>query len=192
MAQVVIISGPSGAGKSSVAESLCERYDSTVHLETDLFFSAIRMGLINPMRPESDRQNRMISRAAARAASGFVQDLFAVFIDGVIGPHLLPIYIEELKPAGVPIHFALLLPSVDETIRRVQPRDSTRKMIEAQHRALHEQFERHGEFAGCVIDNTGLTADQTADLVMEAAAAATAPPASRGAAGPVPRYRRSP
>jgi adenylate kinase family enzyme len=35
MSQIVIVSGPSGAGKSSVCESLCERYDRTVHLETD-------------------------------------------------------------------------------------------------------------------------------------------------------------
>ena len=168
MSHVVIISGPSGAGKSSVAEALCERYDRTVHLETDALFRSVRMGLINPMRPESDRQNRMIARAAARAASGFVEDLFAVFIDGVIGPHLLPIYIEELRPAAVPVHFVLLMPPLQETIRRVAPRASTLRMIEAEHRALHEQFERHGHFAGCTIDNSGLTADQTADLVMEA------------------------
>jgi len=168
MSHVVIISGPSGAGKSSVSESLCQRYDRTVHIETDSLFGAIRMGFINPMRPESDRQNRMVARAAARAASGFIQDLFAVFIDGVIGPHLLPIYIEELKPAAVPVHFVLLMPPVEETIRRVQPRASTLRMIEAEHRALHQQFEQHGEFAGCTIDNTGLTPDQTADLVMEA------------------------
>ncbi len=168
MSHVVIISGPSGAGKSSVAEALCERYDRTVHLETDALFRSVRMGLINPMRPESDRQNRMIARAAARAASGFAEDLFAVFIDGVIGPHLLPIYIDELRPVAVPVHFVLLMPSLEETIRRVAPRASTLRMIEAEHHALHEQFEQYGRFAGCTIDNSGLTADQTADLIMEA------------------------
>ncbi len=168
MSHVVIISGPSGAGKSSVAESLAQRYDRTVHLDTDLWFGAIRMGYIHPMRPESDRQNRMISRAVARAASAFAQDQFAVFIDGVIGPHLLPIYVDELKPTAVPVHFVLLLPSVEETLRRVQPRETARRMIESEHRALHDEFQRTGEFAGCVIDNTALTPDQTADLVMEA------------------------
>lgn len=167
MSHVVILSGPSGAGKSSVAEALAQRYDRTVHLETDLLFRAIRMGFIHPMRPESDRQNRMIARAAARAASAFALDLFAVFIDGVIGPHLLPIYVDELKVAAVPVHFVLLLPSVEESVRRVAPRTADRRMIEAEHRELHRQFADRGEFAGCVIENTAMTAEETADVVME-------------------------
>jgi len=168
MSHVVILSGPSGAGKSSVAEALAQRYDRTVHLETDLLFRSVRMGFIHPMRPESDRQNRMIARAAARAASAFAQDLFAVFIDGVIGPHLLPIYVDELKVAAAPVHFVLLLPSVEESVRRVAPRAADRRMVEAEHRELHLQFAEHGEFAGCVIDNTAMTAEETADVVMEA------------------------
>lgn len=168
MSHVVILSGPSGAGKSSVAEALAQRYDRTVHLETDLLFRAVRMGYIHPMLPESDRQNRMIARAAARAASAFAQELFAVFIDGVIGPHLLPIYVDELRVAAAPVHFVLLMPSVDESLLRVAPRPADRRMIEAEHRELHRQFSEHGEFGGCVIDNTGMTADETADLVLEA------------------------
>jgi 2-phosphoglycerate kinase len=168
MAHVVIISGPSGAGKSSVAEALAQRYDRTVHIETDLLFHVIRMGYIHPMRPESDRQNRMVTRAAARAASAYAQNLFAVFVEGVIGPHLLPIYVEELKVAAVPVHFAMLLPSVEESVRRVAPRTADRRMIEAEHRELHRQFAEHGEFAGYVIDNTSMTAEETADAVMEA------------------------
>ena len=168
MSHVVILSGPSGAGKSSVAEALAQRYDRTVHLETDLLFRAVRMGYIHPMMPESDRQNRMIARAAARAASAFAQDLFAVFIDGVIGPHLLTIYVEELKVAAVPVHFVVLMPSVKESVRRVAPRAADRRMSEAEHRELHRQFAEHGEFAGCVIDNTAMTAEETADVVMEA------------------------
>ena len=168
MSHVVILSGPSGAGKSSVAEALAQRYDRTVHLETDLLFRAIRMGFIHPMTPESDRQNRMIARAAARAASAFAQDLFAVFIDGVIGPHLLPIYVDELKVAAVPVHFVLLLPSLEESIRRVAPRAADRRLIEVEHRELHRGFAAQGEFAGRIIDNTGMTAEESADVVMEA------------------------
>lgn len=168
MSQIVILSGPSGAGKSTVAEALCERYDRTAHIETDQFFAAIRMGYIHPMQQGSGRQNEMISRAVARAATAYAQDLFAVFVDGVIGPHLLPVYLDELKPAGVPVHFVLLLPSVEESLRRVQPRPPERQMIEREHRELHRQFDERGAFAGCAIDNTGLTAQQTADLVMEA------------------------
>ncbi|MDE3097596.1 MAG: AAA family ATPase, partial [Chloroflexota bacterium] len=78
MSQIVIVSGPPGSGKSSVCESLCARYDRTVHLETDQLYAAIRMGFIKPWLPASDRQNRMVTRAAARAAVAYAQELYAV------------------------------------------------------------------------------------------------------------------
>lgn len=166
-AAVVIISGPSGAGKTSVALALCERYDRTAHIETDAFLAAIQMGRINPMRPESGRQNVMVARAAARAASAYAENLFTVFIDGVIGPHLLPVYVEELRPHGVPVHFALLMPPLDVTLARVAPRHSRRRMEEQAHRDLYAQFERYGNFAGRTIDTGALTPDQSADAIME-------------------------
>jgi chloramphenicol 3-O-phosphotransferase len=171
MSHVVILSGPSGAGKSAVAESLCERYDRTVHIETDMFFACIRMGHVHPMKPESNRQNIMISRAAARAATAYVQDLFAVFIDGVIGPHLLPLYLEEFRSSVVPVHFVVLRPSLEETLRRVDGRVPRRQLAEDQHRRLYEQFVAYGDFAGITIDNTSMTADQAGDRVMEACGA---------------------
>lgn len=171
MSHIVILSGPSGVGKSSVARALCERYDRTVHIETDVFCEMIQMGRINPMRSESDRQNHMISRAVARAATAYAQDLYAVFIDGVIGPHLLPVYLDELRDAGTPVHFVLLRPAREETLRRVASRDAPRRMPEQQHRDLYDQFVRYGDFAGLTIDNTLLTANQTADWVMGACGA---------------------
>lgn len=168
MSQIVIVSGPSGAGKSSVCEALCERYDRTVHIETDDFFAAIRMGRINPMDPASDAQNRMIARAAARAATAYAEQQYGVFIDGVVGPHLLPIYLEELRSAGVPIQFVLLMPSVEVTLLRVEPRESTRRMDETLQRELHRQFVANGSFAGWTLDNSDMTAEQAADAVMEA------------------------
>lgn len=171
MSHIVIISGPSGAGKSSVARSLCERYDRTVHIETDLFFEMIQMGRINQMRPESDRQNQMVSRAVARAATAYAKALYAVFIDGVIGPHLLPVYLDELHDAGTPVHFVLVRPTLEVALQRVASRDAARRMPEDMHQKLYGQFEAYGDFAGITIDNTSLTADQTADRVMDACGA---------------------
>ena len=167
MSQVVIVSGPSGAGKSAACEALCERYDRTVHLRTDEFFASIRMGFVKPWEPASDRQNRMVTTAIARAASAYVEELYAVFIDGVIGPHLLPIYVDELARTRVPVHFALLLPDVEETLRRVDAREQARMPLDA-HRRLHAQFVAYGPFAGCTIDNTRLSAQATADRIMDA------------------------
>jgi chloramphenicol 3-O-phosphotransferase len=168
MSQIVIVSGPPGSGKSSVCESLCERYDRTVHLETDMLYASVRMGRLRPWQPEAGRQNRMVTRAAARAASAFAQELYGVFIDAVVLPHLLPVYLEELPVARVPVHFALLLPSLEETVRRGLAREETLRVPEDRLRELWKRFHDAGAFAGCVIDNTRMTADQAADAVMEA------------------------
>jgi gluconate kinase len=171
MSHVVIISGPPGSGKSSVAEALCQRYDRTVHLETDQLYASIRMGFISPWKPESDRQNHMVSRAAARAATAFAQDLYAVFIDGVIGPHLLPDYLDELRAATAPVHFVILRPSLDAIVHRGLHREDTLRVSEPLLRRGYETFERWADFAGLTIDNTTLSADQTADRVMDACGA---------------------
>jgi chloramphenicol 3-O-phosphotransferase len=168
MSQIVIISGPPGAGKSSVARALCERYDRTVHIETDQFFAAIRMGLISPWKAESDRQNHMVSRAAARAASAYAEELFGVFIDGVIGPHVLPEYLRELTATSLPVHFVLVAPSLDAIVARGTAREDTIRVPPNLLRRGYETFREWGSFAGATIDNTSLTAEQTADLVMEA------------------------
>lgn len=169
MSQIVIISGPPGSGKTSVAESLCGRYDRTVHLDTDQLYSAIRMGYTKPWLPGSQRQNEMVSRAAARASTAYVRDLFAVFVDAVVGPNTLGVYLEELGGAGVPVHFALLMPSLDETLRRAQERKSTvAALTQDVVRQMWERFSAHGDFAGCTIDNTRLAADETADRIMDA------------------------
>ena len=166
MSQIVIVSGPPGAGKSTVCEALCARYDRTVHLETDQLYGSIRMGFIAPWKPGSMRQNLMVSRAAARAATAFAQEQYGVFIDGVIGPAHLPTYLEELRPAGVPVHYAVLLPPLDVIVRRATERD---KRIAG----AGDMFERvHGMFVDAphswTLDTSDMTAQKAADAVMEA------------------------
>jgi chloramphenicol 3-O-phosphotransferase len=170
MSQVVLISGAPGSGKSAVAESLCERYDRTVHLDTDSFYRAIRMGHVKPWLEASKRQNETVSRAVARAATAYAADRYAVFIDGVIGPNLLDIYLQELPVGGVPVQYALLMPSVDECVRRAAGREPTERIREPQIRAVYDWLARHAEPGRFSIDNSNLTADQTADRIMEACA----------------------
>ena len=169
MSQIVIVSGPPGSGKSSVCESLCGRYDRTVHLETDLLFAAIRMGYEKPWKPGTSRQNAMVTRAAARAATAYAQDLYAVFIDAVVGRmEFFDIFIQELARAERQVHFVTLLPDVETAVRRGLTRETTQRVPEEVLRRMHAQFVEGEVRAGCTIDNSAMTADEAADAVMSA------------------------
>jgi hypothetical protein len=66
------------------------------------------------------------------------------------------------------VQFVLLRCSLEETVRRGLTRDEPRGVPEPLLRRGHATFERYGDFAGCTIDSEGLTADATADRVMDA------------------------
>jgi chloramphenicol 3-O-phosphotransferase len=168
MSQIVIVSGPPGAGKSSVCESLCERYDRTVHLQTDDAYAWIRMGFVPPWKPGSQRQNETVSRACARAATAFAQQQYGVFIDGVIGAHILPLYLEELGVARVRVHYVVLLPSVGAMRERAAAREKQLGRVGDMYERMHAMFADAERGPGCVIDSSRMTADQTADAVMAA------------------------
>ncbi|MEX2247329.1 MAG: hypothetical protein WEC75_11660 [Dehalococcoidia bacterium] len=168
MSQIVIVSGPPGAGKSTVCDLLCERYDRTVHLLTDEAYGWIRMGFIEPWKPGSLTQNLTVSRAAARAATAFAQARYGVFVDGVIGPQHLPVYLEELQAGGVPVHYAVLLPSLDETKRRALNLEKQILGADDMFARVYAMFADQPASAGCTIDSTSLSAQQTADRVMDA------------------------
>jgi hypothetical protein len=168
MSQIVIVSGPPGSGKSAVCEDLCQRYDRTVHLQTDDLYGWIRMGYVSPWKSASSAQNEMVSRAAARAAIAYADQLYAVFIDGVVGPHLLPVYLDELPAAGVPVHFVRLMPALDAIVQRGLTREPTVRVTDEQLRRGYQMFHDWGEFAGARIENTTGDAALAADAVQQA------------------------
>ena len=160
-----------------MCEALCERYDRTVHLETDDVFGWMRMGYVQPWKAGSAEQNHMISRACARAATAFAQRGYGVFIDGVIGPHLLPDYLEELREAAVPVHYAVLLPPIEVIVQRAEEREKViaglaRKRAghagEDMFARVHAMFSGAASLPGITLDSSGMTAAETADRVMEA------------------------
>ncbi|MBF6600559.1 MAG: hypothetical protein IVW36_08620 [Dehalococcoidia bacterium] len=168
MSQVVIVSGPPAAGKSSVCESLCERYDRTLHLETDDLYGWLRMGFVPPWKAGSQRQNEIVTRACARAAATFAEAQYGVFVDGVVLPWALRIYAEELRGVGVMLQYIVLLPSLDDLLRRAGGREKQLGAVGDMYERMHATFVQASEGPGCAIDSSGLTAAQTADAVMSA------------------------
>ena len=136
---VIIVSGPPGAGKTTLADELASRFPLSVHLATDFFFHAIRSGAIEAWKQEAHDQNVAVVTAAARSAGPFVEAGYAVIVDGVVLPWALEIYRREL--AAFDLRCVVLLPNVEEVVRRGLSRPEQHGLDESVYREMHRQFE---------------------------------------------------
>lgn len=118
MGEVIVVSGPPGSGKSTVANVLAERYETSALVDGDAFFAFLRTGFIAPWLPESDPQNRAVLAAAA-AATGRLAEHCTVVYDGVLWPPYVPVFVAH---AERPIHYAVLLPRLENLLERVRDR----------------------------------------------------------------------
>ena len=116
--EVIVVSGPPGSGKSTVAKMLSDLYDPSALVVGDAFFSFLVRGAIDPWLPEADAQNRVVLDAAAAACGRLAQGCTVVY-DGVLWP---PYLWEFTKLVGRPIHYAVLLPSLEVCLERVRTR----------------------------------------------------------------------
>ena len=121
-----MVTGPPGAGKSTVAALVVAGFDTAALVPGDAFFSFWSRGAIRPWLTEADEQNAVALRAAAAAAGTFAAGGCTVVYDGVLGPWHLPVFAEEARRrgprGGVDLHYALLLPSVQQCQQRVASR----------------------------------------------------------------------
>ena len=157
MGSLLVISGPPGSGKSTVAKLLAARFDPSVLVEGDAFFGFLARGAVPPWLPESNRQNHVVTEAAASAAGRFAAGGYTTLYDGILGPWFLPTF---ARATGLDaIEYIVLLPSEERCVEGVRTRldhvftdeDATRKM--------------HQEFASADIDARHVLTDLGSDPV---------------------------
>lgn len=132
---IMIVGGTPGAGKTSLARRLAAMDERSVHIEADVFFRFL-VDRLDPSLPNAASQNAVVVRAYSRAAAEYSAGGYSVYLDGVIGPWLLP----EITRIAGGCDYVLLHVSMESALRRVTGRATQGSAKPEVVRRMHEQF----------------------------------------------------
>jgi predicted kinase len=163
---ILILTGPPGVGKTTAAEILAARWPRSVHLESDAFFRFIRSDYVEPWKPESGEQNRVVLDIVAEAALGYAAAGYRTLVDGIVIPgwFLEPLR-DRFREAGHPVALAILRAPLAACTARVQSREGLPPVDSSAIAQLWESFSDLGELERHVIDVDGKEPREAADLV---------------------------
>ncbi len=168
--RAIVITGPAGAGKSSVARLIVDDLERAALVELDRLWHQVVSGAPVPYWAGGERDaTRQFALLGVRNAAALVRNYAAAGYDAIVDgvfeePRELDVFLAAL--GGVEAHFVMLMPDEDELMRRDAQRPEDERMGERS-RELHRIFSRSGELRGMRIDSTGLSAEETAALVLE-------------------------
>jgi predicted kinase len=165
MPEVLILTGPPASGKSTVARAMAERYDRVAHIEVDVLRHFVTpTGYARQGQPEYERQRHLAIRNACALARNFLEERFGVIIDDVLDePAFLPLYLDDLRDAGAPIHLVQLLPALTACEAREQERRKGQKVATWVRDDYEHYVANSGGLAGATIDSSDLSPYATAD-----------------------------
>lgn len=163
MGSITIISGSPGTGKTTIAARLAAASDRGVHVVTDRFYEFVAHR-IDPSTEAADAQNRAVIRAVIRSAAAFADAGYEVFVDGVVGPWMLPLVREEYP---LSLHYVVLRADLDTVRRQASARqgqpDATAAIVET----MHAQFVDLGAWESHVVETAERTPDAIAAEILD-------------------------
>lgn len=166
--RVILVSGPPGAGKSTVSALLADRLTPSVHLHSDDFWHVIKQGFVPPYLPEAHRQNQVVLEVLVGAAFGYARGGYQVVYDGVAGPWFIDAFRAATEVQAVPLSCVILRPDLHTTLARATARTGDDALTDpAPIRSMHARFGDLGAYGTHVLDSGGLTAEATADRILE-------------------------
>jgi tRNA uridine 5-carbamoylmethylation protein Kti12 len=165
---VLILTGAPGSGKTTTARLLADRSERAVHVESDSFFHFIRSGYIEPWKPESHEQNRVVVRIVAEAAAGYAEAGYFTIIDGIISPRWFfePLR-DSVRGAGHPVAYAVLRPPLAVCMSRTRSRESPGLADADVVERLWRDFADLGALDRHAIDAEAESAGEIADLLAQ-------------------------
>ena len=156
--RLVLFGGPAGAGRSTLAAAWCATRERAAHLQLDHVRELIVAGRADSQQPGplQGEQYELSVRACVALAREFLEDGYDVALDDVLDPAAFE---RDWRPllSGLPWRLAVVLPSLDETLRRSSSRE--KRVLERHTRAQHSACAAWP--AGIRLDTTSLTVDQS-------------------------------
>ncbi|HEU4393184.1 MAG TPA: AAA family ATPase [Solirubrobacterales bacterium] len=163
---VLILTGPSGVGKTTVAGLLAERTERAVHLEADVFFRFVRSGYVEPWKPESHDQNRLVMEIVGAAAASYAKAGYLTIVDGIVIPRwFLDPLREMLQDAGLAVAYAVIRAPLSVCTERVRAREGDLPLDSAALEGIWAQFADLGELERNVVDVSASGPEQVADAI---------------------------
>ncbi|MEV6381789.1 AAA family ATPase [Streptomyces sp. NPDC051773] len=165
--QVIVLAGPPGAGKSTVAQLLADHLSPSVHLHSDDFWRYIKQGWIAPYLPEAHEQNQVVLQVLVSAAFGYADGGYQVICDGVVGPWFIDLFRVTARERAPRLSYVILRPDRHTTLERATGRAGDALTDPEPIRSLHDQFSNLGAYEAHVLDSTNLTAEATAESLLQ-------------------------
>ena len=170
---IFLVTGIQWAGKSTVAQSLAERLEKSVHVRGDLFRRIVVNGRVEmgPSDPpaEAIRQLRLRYALAAQVADGYADAGFTVVLqDIVLGAHLTDM-VARIRTR--PCYVVVLAPSADIVQERDKARQAARGTVaykpgEESVADLDAYLRRETPRIGLWLDTSEQTVEQTVQEIL--------------------------